>query len=79
MTDQEFTRKLQNILIEMSQVWFEPQWEALNEKLLIQQFCYTDLDTAQETFAHAEQLINPTEEPENIVDRVERWKLERQG
>lgn len=81
MTDAEFIYKLQSVLIEMSEIWYEPQWESLNEKLWVQQSGYitcTDLEMAQDAFLLAEQIMNPTDPQLNIVDRVEQWKLERE-
>jgi hypothetical protein len=75
MSDQEFLYKLQQVLVAMSEIWDEQQWEDLNEQLLAQDYGYVDLTNAQISFARAESLLNPSQ-LEHIGTRVERWKRE---
>jgi hypothetical protein len=77
MTNEEFLRKLQNVLIEMSEIWHEPQWEEVSEQLLAENYGYVTLDIAQISFARAESMLNPSEAMETIVQRVERWKNQK--
>lgn len=77
MTNEEFICKLQNVLIAMSEIWNAPQWDEVSEKLLAENYGYVDLTNAQIAFAHAESLLNPSDDMITIVERVERWKTER--
>lgn len=76
MNNEEFLYKLQQVLIAMSEIWDEPQWEGLNDKLLEENYGYVGLTDAQMSFAHAESLLNPSERLEYIGTRIDRWKRE---
>ncbi|WP_414589237.1 hypothetical protein [Scytonema sp. PCC 10023] len=43
MSNEEFLYKLQQVLIAMSEIWDEPQWEDLNDKLLEENYGYVGL------------------------------------
>ncbi|WP_414589693.1 hypothetical protein [Scytonema sp. PCC 10023] len=76
MSNEEFLYKLQQVLVAMSEIWDEPQWEDLNEKLLEENYGYVGLTDAQISFARAESLLNPSQRMEHIGTRIDRWKQE---
>jgi hypothetical protein len=74
MSEEEFLWKLRQVLIAMSEIWYEPQWYFLNDELIAQQYGYVSLDEAQVSFARAESLLNPSQELEHVGTRIEKWK-----
>lgn len=74
MSEEEFLWKLRQILIAMSEIWYEPRWYVLNDELIAQEYGYVTLDEAQVSFARAESLLNPSQELEHVGTRIEKWK-----
>lgn len=64
MSDEDFVQRLQTALTALREIQDQRQWETLNKKLAdTYQFCFSDLDDAEEVLTYANQLVNCVEVP----------------